>query len=339
MNKSVPVAVLAAALLAPLLAPAAALAQEPDAPVAAPPAPVVAQPSGVTVTIPPCRLAEHAGIDEADAATAGQLVCAEIMHAGALQGSRYRVSLGKLGSVVILSVAREGDTLGSTVESREVRLQGVEEVAVAAPRIADSIVHGTPMRETEKVDNLVGEETRQPKSKPGKVHFGIGLLGMTPPLDRGLGPAPGGILDLHYETGSGTFEIGGSLRFGAGQTSQDSPQMGFFLFSIGGRYFTSDTDFSPYVGGGLSWGYLQLKVPDEGFDGDNSGLGAFVDAGLEIMRTHRTHLSLGARLDLPFFALNNHGVGIYNATTGTTTAAGANNLYYAPLSLEMRLTF
>jgi hypothetical protein len=305
-------------------------------------APAAAPSTGITVTIPQCRLADHAGIDDADAWTAGQLVCAEISHAGPPEGARYRVSLGKLGSVIILSVAREGETLGSTADSRELRLQGIEEVSVAAPRIAESIVHGAPLRETERVDNLVGEETRVPKSKPGKAHFAVGLVGQLPPLDRGIAPAPGASLDLHYETS--TFEVGGAMRFGGGSSSETAPSIGFFNLSLGGRLFTTKEDMSPYFGAGLSWGYLNLKVPETGFSGDNSGLGAFVDAGVEVMRTHHAHLSAGLRLDLPFYAVNNKG---YDGPNYSPPYGGGspgpverqNSLYYAPLSLELRLTF
>jgi len=309
---------------------------------ATPAAPI---PPTVTITVPTCRLAAHAGIQDADAATAGQLVCAELAHAGAPPEARYRVSLGKLGSVIILSVEREGDALGSTIDSREMRLQGIEEVSVAAPRIADSIVHGTPLRETEKVDNLVGDETRQPKTKPGKVHFALGLLGVMPPLDRGAAPSAGLDLDLHYETGSGKLELGGSIRFGGSSGNDNSPSMAFFVFSMGGRYYTTDTDFSPYVGGGLTWGFWSLNLPGvEGFNGNNSGLGAYIDGGVEILRTHHTHLALGARLDAPFFALNNQeGLAVGGTWNGTAVQGSPvtyqSTLYYAPISIEMRLTF
>jgi hypothetical protein len=321
-----------------LLAAGSALSEEPPAQAPA----GTAAPSAITITVPTCRLAEHAGIEEADASTAAQLVCAELARADHSSGARYRVSLGKLGSVVILSVAREGDSLGSTADAREMRLQAIEEVSVAAPRIADSIVRGTTLRDTETVDNLVGEETRNPKAKPGKVHVAIGILGVLPPLSQGVGPAPGANLELHYETSA--YEIGGGMRFGGGAASSGSPSMGFFGLWIGGRYFTSNTDFSPFVGGGLSWSLLKLRLPDGRFDGDNSGLGAFAEGGVEIMRTHHAHLAFGLRFDLPFFELNNraNSQNIGGYMTPNVTPAGSTGpsvWYYAPLSLEARLTF
>jgi hypothetical protein len=333
----------AAAVAAALLVPAAALAQEPDEthPTAAP-APTPAAPAPAAGYS--CRLGDHEGFEDADSRTAAQVVCAEIGRAGAPAGTRYRVSLGKLGSIIILSVAREGDTPGSTADSREMRLQGVEEVMVAAPRIADSIVKGTTLAETEKVDNLVGQDTRQPKSKPGKTHFALGLVGILPPLDQGLTPAPGVNFDVHYETGSQQLELGGSIRFGGGDGGgQAAVSNGFFIFSLGARGYTSDTDFSPYIGGGLAWSYLSLHASGADVSASGNGLGFYADAGVEILRTHHAHLAVGARLDLPAYSLkNSYYVGTLYGPSGAPINSGYNgpsSYYYAPLSLEIRLTF
>jgi hypothetical protein len=329
-----------AAAACALLAPGAALAQEPPEPLP----PAEAAPAPAAAPSPTCRLGDHEGFDEADARTASRLVCAEVAHAGAAAGTHYRVALGKLGSATILSVAREGETPGSTADSREMRLQNIEEVMVAAPRIAEAIVKGLPLSETEKVDNIVGAETRQPKSKGGTTHFALGLVGLLPPLDRGLTPAAGLDLDVHYETSSQQFEVGGSMRFGGGNGGSNNPAIcnAFFIFSVGGRWYSADTDVSPYLGGGLSWSVLNLSLPAQGTY-DSNGLGAYVDAGVQILRTHHAHLAFGARLDLPFFSVrsqNNYYYSGYSPTPGTPQPAPApSSIYYAPLSLEIRLTF
>jgi outer membrane protein W len=285
-----------------------------------------------------CRLAEHSGIEEADATTAGQLVCIEVARAGAAPGDHYRVALGRLGSIIILSVAREGETPGSTADSRELRLHGIEEVSVAAPRVAAALVHGTSLQETETVNNIVNDEARPTTSKPAKAHFALGLIGTLPPFDRSATPAPGVSLELHAETNP--FEIVGNFRFGGDSSDGQNVGVAWAALSIGGRYFMTDSDFSPYVGAGFSWTYLSLTDRSGGsdqFDGSRSGLGGFAEAGLEILRTRHTHLAFGARLDLPFFSLNNSGY-------FPTDASGAapphlTSLYYAPVSVELRLTF
>jgi hypothetical protein len=269
--------------------------------------------------------------------TAASLVCAEIAERiGANAPSRYTVSLGKLGSVVMLSVTQESGETGKVENFRQMRLSGIEEVPVGAPRIAQAIVLDVPTESTQKVDNLVGEETRAPKPKPGTTHFALGLIGVLPPLDQALSPAPGVDIDVHHETGDGRWEFGGSMRFGADGGNNSAPSMGFFMLGMGGKHFTSDSDVSPYIGGGLTWTYLHLSAPGLGFQGDGNGLGAYGEVGLEVMRTHHAHIAFGARLDVPFFSLNDNG-SVYDSNGNFTFVA--TKYYYAPVSFEIRVTF
>jgi hypothetical protein len=323
-------------VFAMLLAAASTASADPNA--EAPPLPAPPPPTHSDTS---CRLDAHEGIDDADARTAALLVCSEIARLNPPPDAHYHVTLGKLGSIIILSVTREGDTPAVTADVRELRLRGIEEAAVAAPRLADSIVHGTPIAETEKFDNLVGQETHgAPKKGGGSVHFSLGVVGELPPLDQGFGPAPGLSLRVHYETKS--WEIGGDIRFGNGQVSDSSPEVGFFMAELGGRYFFNETDVTPFLGAGIGWDYLNLKIPSLGFQGDNSGLGAFAEAGVEFLRTYHTHLSVGFRLDLPFFSINGYenDLCLNNlGSTSTNVCSGYTTYYYAPVSLELRLTF
>lgn len=345
-----PAALVVAAVV--LAVPSAALAQDGTAPVpsAAPaPGPTAVAPSPAPATVPSpaaappagapgsplttCALGDHAGFDDADAETTRRLVCDEIARTGAPPGARYHVNLGKLGKVVILSVSREGATPGAIADSRELRLSSIEEVSVAGPRLADALVHGQPIKETETTENLVGEETRETKEAPGKLHFAVGLMGLMPPFDRGMSLAAGGLIDLHYE--AARVELVGGMR-GGGNSSDSDPSMSYFMIPIGGRYHFTDQDVAPYVGGGLEWLTLNLKVPSDSFDGGGNGLGGYVDGGVEMLRTHHAHLAFGARLDLPFFS---EASTRSNCATGTACVSTTDKIYYAPVSLEARLTF
>jgi hypothetical protein len=295
---------------------------------------------------PPCRLAEHSGVDDADAGTVAQLVCSALSRAGAPADGRYRVGIGKLGSVFILSVALEGDIFGSTADTREMRLASIEEAATAAPRIAAAIVHGTVIEDIEApAPSPVPEVPKAPPpSTAAKVHFALGLLGQFPPLDRSATPAAGADLELHAEWS--IAEIVTDIRFG-GDSSDRSVGITFVEFSMGGRFFTSEADLSPFIGGGFAWSYLAMTdhVHND-FDGSHTGLGAYGELGLEIGRTHHTHLAFGVRLDLPFYSMENDvgAVTVPNPNPpGTFNSAQTplviGTLYYAPLSLEIRVTF
>jgi hypothetical protein len=326
-------------------APAPAVSPAPTDDASSPPP--LPRPPSPSVSGPPCRLAEHSGVDDADAGTVAQLVCGALARAGAPADARYRVAIGKLGSVYILSVALEGDTFGSTADTREMRLASVEEVANVAPRIAAAIVHGTVIEDIEAPAPNAAPEV--PKAPPpgaaAKVHFALGLLGQFPPLDRSGTPAAGADLELHAEWS--IAEIVTDVRFG-GDSSDRSVGITFVEFSMGGRFFTSEADLSPFIGGGFAWSYLAMtdNVHND-FDGSHTGLGAYGELGLEIGRTHHTHLAFGVRLDLPFYSMENNvsdvsppqtnPPGVFNPSQTPPLVIGT--LYYAPLSLEIRVTF
>jgi hypothetical protein len=318
-------------------APAPAPATEPlPPPPASPPVTVGAPAEGSSG----CRLTASRGVEPGDADTATRLLCSEIVQAGAPVGSRYRVAFGSLGSLIIVSVDREGETPGSVADSRTMTLHGIEEIRIAAPRLAQSLVSGTPIASTQTVDNVVTEEGRVPVSRPGKLQVGLGLAGALTPYD-GVGLAPAFVGDPHY--GMSQLEISGSLRFSSpsslsspASSAPSSPTGGIVSFSIGGRYFTSPKEISPYLGGGVAYSYFRLALPN-GFDGNGSGLGVYVDAGVEILRTHKSRLAIGARYDLPFFAVND----VNGAPQPGPPPGGPlpSNVYFAPLSIEARLTF
>jgi hypothetical protein len=340
MKLACPLAAAAVLLASPLALAQTSLPGLP--PPQAPAAPEEGPPPAEAVAPEPaagCRLVDRHGVDAGDAETATRLLCSEIVQAGAPTGARYRVAFGTLGSLIIVSVDREGDAPGSVADSRTMTLHGIEEIRIAAPRIADALVHGGPIAETQTVDNLVDEESRIPKSRPGKLQFGLGLAGALAPFSSGIGVAPAVVLDLHY--GMSQIEIGGSLRFGGGSGSSSenpSPTGSLVSGSIGGRYYTSPKEISPYLGGGVAMSYFSLSLPN-GFEGNNSGLGVYVDAGIEVLRTHRSHLALGARLDLPFFALNDQAGESSTVGPVASTQSTASSFYFAPLSVEARLTF
>ena len=88
---------------------------------------------------------------------------------------------------------------------------------------------------------------------------------------------------------------------------------------------------------GFAWSYEQITDNvNNDFDGSHSGLGVYGELGVEFLHTHHTHLAGGVRLDAPFYSLVNERVSYSNNTSATV---GAATIYYAPLSLEMRLTF
>jgi hypothetical protein len=284
-----------------------------------------------------CVLGAHAGIAEADAQTAARLVCGEIARRGPARGATFRVGLGRLGRSVILSATMEPEP-GVIQDERHITLTDIEEVAVAAPRIAESIVHGSPIAETMKVDNVVGEESRVYKKRSGSVHFATGIIGVLPPFgSASLDPAPGISLELHYETAR--FAAFVDARFAGTMAEHSTTDLEYQALGIGGRYYTSDADVAPYLAGGLAFSHAQLR--DTEFSGQNGGFGAFGEIGIEALRTHHAHLTLGVRVDVPFYSLQNtsYAYSAYIPAGSQPVSPAKTSSYYAPTTLALTLTF
>ena len=329
-----------------LLSSSIALAQD-DAPTDAPPppppppvvvAPAPAAPAAPAPSIGECSLGTHAGVDDADAQTATDIVCAEVSHRGMHPGARYRVGLGRLGHTVVLSLTME-TAPGVIAEHRQMELSGIEEVPVAAPRLSDAVNRGEAIEETQRVGNVVQAEARPPLTKKGDIHFSVGVLALMPPIGTSGTPAPGMEMAFTYEWNN--FSAGVGFR-AAGNSASDNngSSVGFVGLSVGGRYYLTDTDIAPYVGSGLVWSYEQVTNGTYSSGASNQGIGAYGEIGVTALRTHRSHLSLGVRADLPFYSLNSNVTNeSYASGSGTPSYVTPSPLYAVPVTIDATFTF
>ncbi|MEZ4220997.1 MAG: hypothetical protein R3B13_08710 [Polyangiaceae bacterium] len=280
---------------------------------------------------------DNFGLDPASAHTAGRMVCDEIRGQGVallaegVPGSEtYRVSFERLGSKLIARVSYEAPT-GSVVRSQRLVLDGPEEMTQAGPRLAQSVVHNRPVQEDQRVDNLVGEETRQYKKKPGEFMWGIGLGGTSVPTAGVYGT---GSLEAigYYETPRFAFGFIGHITVGDFNQEKSATYGGV---TLGARYFFGDTDVSPFLGGGL--GYSGMDVEDngatDGFYGDGNGLEAFAEGGVELFRLHESRLVASVRVHAPFYMVHDNYYRYYDAVAGTEPQARSE--YHLPVRLGL----
>ena len=267
------------------------------------------------------------GIPRGDVHTGAALVCQALRDAGADvaadpidpeaavgRSSAYRIEMRPLGAIVILQVGFESP-IGTPVQSRSLQLNNIEEVPVAAPRIADSLVHGKPLGQTAKVDTLVGQETRVYAKKYGETLFAFGVLGVALPDHTWGGYGVFG--RLYYE--AARYAVSVDLRLGtSGRSDGDAGLVGV---SVGGRYFLNEEDISPFLGGGAGILWLSQRHEHSGttsssstYDSSDygtqlhgSGLAAYGEAGVEFLRMHRSRLDAFLRADAPFFRMEGDG--------------------------------
>lgn len=254
-----------------------------------------AQAQGEDQASPQCAAGEINGISADNAATSVQLVCSAITsRVSPNNGASYRIDMGRLGRLAILTVRTIRS--GEPDKSISVQLEGIEEVAVAAPRLGEAVATGKPFESTAGVDNLVREENRKyaNKKRDGESLYGGGLYGMT--LLGGEGDDNGAGLIGKYE-----YQMPG---FGAGVSGFFNFELPFMAgFSVDGRKFFNESDFAPFAGGGLAY----VGFSDSAYtykEGDkyvsNASLGAYVSGGFEAFRSYENRLTIEARAFLPF---------------------------------------
>ena len=268
-----------------------------------------------------CLIGDHLGIPEADAHTAAMLVCDELRKHGiavsepvyevSASASVYRVVMRPLGTKIFVRLSEESP-VGTINVERQMMLAGIEEMVSAAPRLVDALVHGKPIASTIDMENVTEQDAAVRRKMSGESLWHVGILGTSIP-GTDIVAEPGFAFGWYYETPS--FSAGTEYR-GSGRDNYDDESHGFsFLsWSIGGRYFFNKQNISPYVGGGLaivSASYeTKEKVTEEernqqydDYDDNDTGLGTYVVAGIELLRLTESRLNLELRVDRPFFTL------------------------------------
>lgn len=314
--------------LAPLPAPSASSlapsASPAPAPTAAPTA--VAPTSTVAVMNIGCTLGEHAGVDDADARTATDVVCHDLASKHAPVTS-YEVRFGKLGSKLLLVVR------GSTGDERRALLTSIDEVPVGSQRIAAAIADGKPLDESVTVSTVLQSEARPVVAKPGRMGFNGGLFGVSP-VGQGSTASPGVDLGLLYN--ADRFGLTGQARL-APAVGSSGTQLSYIVVGTGGRFYFTEGDVAPFAGAGVAYSSLCLKDRGDGAYGGEecgSGFGAYGEAGLEALRTHRVTFTGSLRGDVPFYALRGSKYESVKPYRSSTTER-----YSVPVSLMVGMLF
>jgi len=286
-----------------------------------------------------CELKEARGVPAADAQTAAELVCTELRKASGGRGA-YGIELRTLGQLVVVTVAREEPAASVTVQ-----VHGIEEILTAAPRVADALVRGLGFATTQRVDNLLAEETRPPRVKKGSVKFSFGVGDLE---SAGHGARAAGFsLGLVYSTPR--FALPAELRVAWDDSPYGEKTLNLFSLSLGGRTYLSRRDVSPFLGGGL--GVLRLEIqeggyPDMGsyFHADEFGVAPYLEAGVEMLRLHRGRVALHVRADFPLGSLKSPEIPSYSYPDGTgrlveQPGQPAQSRYVVPVSIGVSVAF
>lgn len=309
-----------------------AFAVEPEPGQAAASAP---SPASIPITAT-CSLGDRAGVDEEEAKTAADIVCHELAKKGATN-TNHEVRFGKLGGRTLVTLAARGN--GNEYNEVRTFINGLDEMEVAGPRLAQSITEGKTLEQTRTVDNVMIDEQRAPKQVGGSVMATLGMFGMS---SFGETSSASAGFDLSIGYRAGHFGLAGSGR--AGGIGSGSTKLANVSLDIGGRLYLTNGDISPFIGGGFAVSYFHRNAEHNAEIKELSGSGAssFVALGVEVLRAHHMGLVVSGRLDLPFYDLEGERLGaIVPGPYGYATRGSDEHVasYVMPVSLNVGLVF
>jgi hypothetical protein len=196
-----------------------------------------------------------------------------------------KTDLVKLGQAYVLNVTRyKGE---QAVYSSRQKARSVEELDDAADRAVRAAMISKPA----KKDLRVGEVKRSEEDEMRRrilsrdsTYFSFGPGGF----------ANMGVTQLAYDLGLGHFwEVtpNAAITLMATGTASSDLKTYFLLGQLGLRYYLTDADFSPYVGGGLGFGGSASGSSSATTIG---GFGGSIGLGLLFFRTSSTQFDLYA---------------------------------------------
>lgn len=232
--------------------------------------------------------------DAMDAAVGERLTCYETgcaAEAGSVAGVEQVIfgSVSRLGEKHIVQLSVVSVSTREVIWSGSLSAKIIEDLDMVAKRLAKSIAEGKEPEKTVEVGIVLEEEEKKPLRR--RVFHTAGIrAGMILPT--------GGYADvsslLHlgllywYETPNFAAEISFYFAFSGGQYDDNVTEICMPEFSL--LYFFNKGDVSPYLGGGIGFGILDLGYFDAEYDICVNGGG-----GVVFLRTYDIRLILDVR--------------------------------------------
>jgi len=192
---------------------------------------------------------------------------------------------GRLGQKIPITLDELNPDTLATVHSASLTAGALEECDVVTTRLVDAVIAHRSAESTAQMTTVTAAESKPFAKKPGERFWFVGLpVGL-----YNSGNAAGFSLGYGYEAENFRISV-----TGAGY-SRGAEGVGYLVMEA--AFIPFATEVSPYLGGGV--GYMGA--------GNNGGLGAIVEAGLEAFRLHGVRALAGVQVAIPFFETERSG--------------------------------
>jgi hypothetical protein len=198
---------------------------------------------------------------------------------------------GRLGAKIPLTFEEvAGDRL---IASASLNAARIEDADIVMERLVNAVVDRRAPEDNATLSTVTEQEARRPRKKQGERFI---LIGLPLPL-YGTGTFGGFSLGYGYEADVWRIEVFGEYAQRGG--------VGAGLLGFGADWIPFESEFSPYLGGGLGYGGATGYTSSGAGSGtSNSGLAFKLDAGIEAFRLYGVRVLAGVDLLIPLSASN-----------------------------------
>lgn len=212
-------------------------------------------------------------------------------------------SLLQLGNKIIVEVSSVKVATAELAFTDRLTAESAEDLDVVIRRLATGIITGKKASATATVETVTAAEDKTPRRRATFSSAGLRAGYMWPTDNSWAGVTKMVAVDFvyGYETAKWQLEVVPFLGFRGGSTN-DNTAFDWAIFDFSFHYFLTQTDISPYLGGGLGFHSVAAEewVPSEyGYHDkiNDSGTGFALNAGggFVFFRTYDFHLTADLR--------------------------------------------
>lgn len=232
------------------------------------------------------------GLPDSDLETTTELVMQGVSSAGEQIASDtasadfiLKPRMLRLGNAYVLSLQKWRKT--TLIFSSQLKAATIDELDKVATRVTASVIHGAPADQDARVGQITNYESQEGTQRRPTRHlsyFGIGggNLGNLAIGDVGYGFYLARVWDLN----SFAVKLSTDLMFQGSALWIDG--------TIGGAYFFSDKDFSPFLGADFGFAVTKTGVAIANSE-VRAGFVLGAEAGVQVFRTREVNLEVGVK--------------------------------------------
>lgn len=197
---------------------------------------------------------------------------------------------------------------------------GLEDAPTVCARLAEALVHHQTIEATQgRTTVTIAESTRKTRRVSNlNKSFGV-KTGFTGAFSSSGDISPMGSLAFDVRLGGDRWfaVLGAGFLIPAQMFSATATSYGGIGFDLGANYYLTDTDFAPYVGGGV--------MPRLVFSGSVFNLAPYLQVGATISRKSGVHLNVDARVAQNVLPTNTNfstGAGVFPTEVSVNLGVG-----------------